>query len=171
MDAEDPASIRAASKTVQELVLGAPLPDDVEQALAAAWEEAFGARQNALAALRSSALAEDGVQSFAGQYLSVLGVTRQTLPQAFKKVVASLFSARALSYRAAHGYALDATGMGLCCLEMVRAKAAGVAFSRHPGGLALQQRVNQRPLGSWRNGRGRHGHARINGWFRAPRGE
>lgn len=132
VDAEDPAGIRAASKAVEAMVLSAPLPDEVARALAAAWEEAFGNREDALAALRSSALSEDGVQSFAGQYLSVLGVTRQSLPRAFKKVVASLFSPRALAYRAGHGYALDATGMGLCCLEMVRAKAAGVAFSRHP---------------------------------------
>ena len=73
-----------------------------------------------------------GVQSFAGQYRSILGVTRQTLLPSFKKVVASLFSPRAMTYRASHGYTLEASGMGLCCLEMVRAKAAGVAFSRHP---------------------------------------
>lgn len=85
VDAEDPASIRAASKTVQELVLGAPLPDDVEQALAAAWEEAFGARQNALAALRSSALAEDGVQSFAGNISQSWASRGKRCPRPSKK--------------------------------------------------------------------------------------
>ena len=132
IDPEKPASIAAASRQVEELILAAPVTDDVGAALYAAWDAAFDGQPNVLAALRSSAIAEDGVQSFAGQYRSILGVTRAGLLDAFKLVVASLFSQRALSYRAEHGYALDATGMGVCCLEMVRAKAAGVAFSRHP---------------------------------------
>ena len=85
-----------------------------------------------VAALRSSAIAEDGVQSFAGQYRSLLGVTRNDLIPAFKVVVASLFSPRALTYRASHGYALDATGMGRCCVEMVRAGAAGAVVHATP---------------------------------------
>lgn len=132
VDAEKPSSISAAAREVEHLILEAPIPEEVSEALLHAWDEAFGPESGAVAALRSSAIAEDGVQSFAGQYRSLLGVTRQDLLMAFKKVVASLFSERALAYRAGHGYALDATGMGLCCLEMVRAKAAGVAFSRHP---------------------------------------
>ncbi|WP_165174477.1 PEP/pyruvate-binding domain-containing protein [Desulfovibrio sp. ZJ369] len=132
VDAEKPSTISAAAREVERLILNAPVPDEVSGPILAAWDEVFGAESDIVAALRSSAIAEDGVQSFAGQYRSILGVTRQDLLMAFKKVVASLFSPRALAYRAVHGYALDATGMGLCCLEMVRAKAAGVAFSRHP---------------------------------------
>ena len=131
VDPDDPASIREASARVEQLIVDAPVPDEVGGALLRAWDESFG-EGDAVAALRSSAIAEDGVQSFAGQYRSILGVTRQTLLPSFKKVVASLFSPRAMTYRASHGYTLEASGMGLCCLEMVRAKAAGVAFSRHP---------------------------------------
>ena len=132
MDTEDPADIRRTAARTQQLVVEAPVPPEVADALLQAWDEAFGTDSDVLAALRSSAVDEDGVQSFAGQYRSILGVTRDTLLHAFKQVVASLFSARALTYRASHGYGLEASGMGLCCLEMVQAKAAGVAFSRHP---------------------------------------
>ena len=132
VDAESPSSIHEAARRLEDLILDAPVPETVASALFAEWDATFGDDEDVVTALRSSAIAEDGVQSFAGQYHSILGVTRDDLLLAFKKVVASLFSARALTYRAAHGYALDATGMGLCCLEMVRAKAAGVAFSRHP---------------------------------------
>ena len=132
VDAENPSSIHEASRRLEELILDAPVPETVARALFAEWDATFGDDKGVVTALRSSAIAEDGVQSFAGQYHSILGVTRDDLLLAFKKVVSSLFSSRALTYRAAHGYALDATGMGLCCLEMVRAKAAGVAFSRHP---------------------------------------
>lgn len=132
-DAEHPATIRTAAREAERLIMAAPVPQPLADAMFAAWDDAFGQdREQAVAALRSSAVAEDGVQSFAGQYHSVLGVMRGDLLEAMKTVIASLFSERALTYRAAHGYALDATGMGLCCLEMVDAKAAGVAFSRHP---------------------------------------
>ncbi|MBO4301242.1 MAG: pyruvate, phosphate dikinase [Desulfovibrio sp.] len=133
IDPDKPSAINGISRDIEELILNAPITDDLAQALYAEWDSAFGHNaESVVTALRSSAIAEDGVQSFAGQYRSILGVTRQDLLPSFKKVVASLFSPRALTYRAEHGYALDATGMGLCCLEMVHAKAAGVAFSRHP---------------------------------------
>lgn len=132
VDPEKPATISAAAATVGQLILATNVPEEVAGPLETAWDEAFGKKKLTVAALRSSAVAEDGAQSFAGQYRSILGVTREGLLPAFKKIMASLFSERALSYRAAHGYALDASGMGMCCLEMVQAKAAGVVFSRHP---------------------------------------
>ncbi|MGE4311136.1 PEP/pyruvate-binding domain-containing protein [Desulfovibrio sp.] len=132
IDPEKPDSINAIARQVEQIICEAPVPQEVEEALLKAWDLAYGDDPQMVAALRSSAIAEDGVQSFAGQYRSLLGVTRNELIPAFKAVVASLFSPRALAYRSEHGYALDATGMGLCCLEMVRSRAAGVAFSRHP---------------------------------------
>lgn len=132
LDPEKPDSVNAIARQVEQIICEAPVPQEVEEALLKAWDMAYGDSPQTVAALRSSAIAEDGVQSFAGQYRSLLGVTRNDLIPAFKSVVASLYSPRALAYRAEHGYALDATGMGLCCLEMVRSRAAGVAFSRHP---------------------------------------
>lgn len=132
LDPEKTESINTVSRQVEQLICDAPVPVEVETALLKAWDLAYGNDPQVVVALRSSAIAEDGVQSFAGQYRSLLGVTRNDLIAAFKTVVASLFSPRALAYRAGHGYALDATGMGLCCVEMVRSRAAGVAFSRHP---------------------------------------
>ncbi len=133
VDIDRPDTVHNAAEQIGRLIGEARVPRELAEPLVKAWDEAFAPDpKNVVAALRSSAVAEDGVQSFAGQYESVLGVTRPTLMAALKRVVGSLYSERALSYRAAHGYALDATDMGLLCLEMVRAKAAGVAFSRHP---------------------------------------
>ncbi|MDR1777466.1 MAG: pyruvate, phosphate dikinase [Desulfovibrio sp.] len=132
VDPETPSKLTAAFAAIETLILDAQVPGEVEQALYNAWDEAFGQNPRPRAALRSSAVAEDGAQSFAGQYRTVLGVRRDTLLQGYKKVIASLFSERALAYRALHGYPLDALGMGVCCLEMVPARSAGVVFSRHP---------------------------------------
>ncbi len=130
-DVDDPASLRDAGRDVENLIMDTPVPAKVSDALYNAWDQAFGDGP-VLTALRSSALAEDGVQSFAGQYRSILGVTRASLLDAFKRVLCSLYSARAVSYRAENGYPLDGGGMAMCCLRMVNARAAGVAFSRHP---------------------------------------
>ncbi|MBQ7617718.1 MAG: pyruvate, phosphate dikinase, partial [Desulfovibrio sp.] len=131
VDPDEPNSIKNASQKVMTMICEAKVPLEVEEALKKSWQATFQERE-VCCALRSSAIAEDGVQSFAGQYSSILGVTRETLLSAFKSIVASLFSERALSYRSNHGYRLEASGMGMCCLEMVKAKAAGVAYSRHP---------------------------------------
>ncbi len=49
--------------------------------------------------MRSSAIGEDSDLSFAGQYLSRLNVPPAQLLLAYKEVLASLYSPRAISYR------------------------------------------------------------------------
>ena len=136
-DTTQPQSIVETAEAVEKLLLNAPLPQELEENLLAQWDAAFGGAHASdgspvLTALRSSAVAEDGHHSFAGQYLTVLGVRRENLCQAFRQVAASLFSPRAITYRLHHGYIFEEIAMAMCCLEMVDAQAAGVAFSRHP---------------------------------------
>lgn len=133
VDIDKPHTIKSCARNIARLIESYPVPDSLMEPALEAWDKVFGDKSHkTIAAVRSSAVAEDGVQSFAGQYDSVLGVTRENLGDSIRKVIASLYSEKALAYRAAHGYALDATGMGICCVEMVPVKAAGVAFSRHP---------------------------------------
>lgn len=134
IDVDHPKTIDQASSAIAEAIMYAPMPRQVEEALLRAYDESFGGRRVRVA-LRSSAIAEDGMQSFAGQYESILGVTRDTLITAWRRVFASLYSPRALTYRLRNGYELSTSGMGMCCLEMINAKAAGVAFTRHPVNL------------------------------------
>ncbi|MBO4683854.1 MAG: PEP/pyruvate-binding domain-containing protein, partial [Desulfovibrio sp.] len=131
IDVDKAASIDQASRRIVQAILDAPMPKQLEDELLKAYDVAFGGRRVRVA-LRSSAISEDGMQSFAGQYSSILGVTRDTLIQAWKEVFASLYSPRAIAYRARNGFELHTSGMGMCCIEMINAKAAGVAFSRHP---------------------------------------
>lgn len=129
----DPTSIQEVSESIQKLLHEAPLPATIEQALLQAWDESFGPdAPHVQASLRSSAVDEDGHHSFAGQYRTILGVSRHNLCQAFCSVAASLFSPRAITYRLTHGYIFEQSLMAMVCLEMVDAVAAGVAFSRHP---------------------------------------
>jgi pyruvate,water dikinase len=84
-------------------------------------------------AVRSSASDEDGAQhSFAGQLESVLHVDRARLPGAVGAVWHSGFSARILEYRRLHGLPLVPPAPAVLVQRMVRARAAGVAFSADP---------------------------------------
>jgi pyruvate,water dikinase len=77
-------------------------------------------------AVRSSASGEDaGARSAAGQFETLLDVTRARLPSAVEQVRRSATSARAQAYGA------DAQ-MAVVIQRQVRATRAGVAFSRDP---------------------------------------
>lgn len=113
----------------REEILHAPLPDGLEDELAALWE-AYAATAPWGFAVRSSATCEDGaLVSMAGLAETVLGVRGpEALARAVRSVWASIASGRALGYLAAHG--VRDVGMGVVLQPMVRATAAGVMFTR-----------------------------------------
>jgi pyruvate, water dikinase len=85
-------------------------------------------------AVRSSAVREDSDASFAGQYTSVLDVPRVGIIDAYKEVVASSFSPRAIAYRQMAGIDITETPMCVLCLAMVYPTASGVLYTADPLG-------------------------------------
>ena len=85
-------------------------------------------------AVRSSAEEEDSEHSFAGQFETVLNVPldQKAVHEAYKRVVASLYSPKAIAYQKMAGYDLKAARMAVCCLVMVDAASSGVAYSTDP---------------------------------------
>jgi pyruvate,water dikinase len=83
-------------------------------------------------AVRSSASGEDSELSFAGQFETVLNVPQSGLPDAWRRVVFSRFSPRAVFYRRVAGLAEVDTPMAVLMQRMVRARASGVLFTRRP---------------------------------------
>lgn len=134
LPAED-SRLEEVSNRLGRLILGATVPEDLAQALRdhyAAIEQAHypGVRL----AMRSSAVGEDAEVSFAGQYRSVLNVAGDGLAWAYKEVVASSFSPRAISYRRMNGIDLTETPMCVLGLVMVKATASGVLYTADPAG-------------------------------------
>jgi pyruvate,water dikinase len=121
------AGIRAA-------IAAGALPDDLVAAITASYRALEARHGTSVAvAVRSSATAEDlPGASFAGQHDSFLGVRGLlALLDAVRRCFASLYTARAISYRA--DQAIDETGMALSVgvQKMVRADraASGVIFT------------------------------------------
>lgn len=131
LNADDREELAALLEEIRALVESAPLPEELEEALNSAWAAAFGDEDVRLA-VRSSAQAEDGNKSFAGQFLTELNVSHAQLADSYRKVIASLFTPSATLYRLHQGIPLASSAMAVACLEMVDAVASGVGYSHDP---------------------------------------
>jgi pyruvate,water dikinase len=91
-------------------------------------------RSNVPVAVRSSAIGEDSATaSFAGIFDTCLGVRdRDQVLEAVRRCWASLFSARAVTYRLRAGLRHWDMPMAVGVLELIQAQASGVAFSASP---------------------------------------
>lgn len=132
VDLARPDALAELAGQIRRLILTARLPDDVAEPLATA-ALTLGRRPDGAPrtlAARSSAVAEDGRASFAGQYESLLGVSPDAAVAAYLRVVASKYSAKAITYRVLTGYADEETPMAVLFLPMVDALASGVLYTR-----------------------------------------
>lgn len=135
-DPSDPKLYEAASEKVRALIESTPLPKEIDKEIRDAYTE-LGERTgltNVSVAVRSSATAEDLPEaSFAGQqetFLNVRGANE--LVQSVRKCWSSLFTPRAIFYRAEKGFSHEKVLLSVGVQKMVDAKAAGVIFTLHP---------------------------------------
>lgn len=124
-----------ATEDLQKLIIRANIPSEVEQAVQDAIEK-IRARcgEDCFLAIRSSADEEDSAFSFAGQFDTVLNVPlrAEAVEGAYKKVIASLFSRKAVSYQRQLGYDIGRLKMAVGCMVMVDAASSGVIYSVNP---------------------------------------
>ncbi|MEJ2661941.1 MAG: PEP/pyruvate-binding domain-containing protein, partial [Desulfobacteraceae bacterium] len=134
-DPGQPQCVAAASAAIERLIMAAELPPDLEWAIARAPELLTAQRPGGdprPLAMRSSAVGEDSQWTFAGQYRSVLNVPRENVVDAYRRVLAGLYTERAIVYRIGKGIADADMAMGVAGLEMVPAVSSGVVYSRDP---------------------------------------
>lgn len=120
---------------VREQVLQGSVPADLRAAIADAMSklvDRHGAESRL--AVRSSAGGEDGDYSFAGQFATVLNVPPEleAVLNAYRTVVASLYTEGALTYLRHLGMNPAESRMAVGCLLMVPARASGVLYTRDP---------------------------------------
>ena len=127
-----PWTLDKASQDIAGLFAGATVSPDISRAVATAYGDLPGKDQ--AVAVRSSATAEDlPGMSFAGQQETFLNVQgEEALLEAVKRCWASLWTARAVSYRARQGIAPDSVSLAVVVQKMVPAEAAGVLFTANP---------------------------------------
>jgi pyruvate,water dikinase len=132
VDVAQPETLDNVSSAIRELFANAPIPESIGEAVAEAYEQLDG--DHPLVAVRSSATAEDLPElSFAGQqesYLNICG--REELIGAVRRCWASLWTARAIGYRARNEIASEAISLAVIVQLMVPAEASGVLFTANP---------------------------------------
>ena len=125
--------LEEVSHRLINLILAAHVPDPLVALLQAHYDAIEQqTRPGIHLAMRSSAVREDSDASFAGQYKSVLNVSREHLVDAYKVVVASSFSPRAIAYRQMAGIDITETPMCVLGLAMIDAAASGVLYTAEP---------------------------------------
>ena len=135
-DLQDPRGMEVGSSRIQQLILGQPIPREVEEELRreyrALWDSCAGGVEPV--AVRSSATLEDlAGSSFAGQYATYLNVVdEESLLARVRECWASLWTPRAMHYRARLGPGETPVAMAVVVQEMVAATASGVAFTADP---------------------------------------
>ncbi|MFH1479992.1 MAG: PEP/pyruvate-binding domain-containing protein, partial [Pseudomonadota bacterium] len=128
-------ALQTASREMQELVRESEVPKEIETGI---WDSYRAMREETRqtglkVSVRSSAIHEDILASFAGQYESALNVPEGELLEQYKRVLASQFTPQALFYYMDKGFAIEEMAMAVGVLAMVRAKASGILYSRDPG--------------------------------------
>lgn len=133
LDPQDFAAARAFAERATSLIAASELPQDLRTQIAGAYDELVSL-SGVASAVRSSAVSEDGAgASFAGlyeSYLNVLGVG--DVLDSVKKCYASLWSERAVRYRALKGASLDGEAMAVVVMGLVPSETSGIAFTAHP---------------------------------------
>jgi pyruvate,water dikinase len=134
LDTSDVQDLRQRGDKVRHAILDARLPQELEDSIDDAYARLCREQDRIVdVAVRSSATAEDLPEaSFAGQqetYLNVRG--KSQLLDACRRCYASLFTDRAISYRALQGFDHLKVALSIGVQQMVRSDigASGVMFS------------------------------------------
>lgn len=136
--ADDNQTIIRITGELQELILAAEIPADIARQIT----EAVTILGNVpLLAVRSSALAEDGRISFAGQYASELNVPAAEVLAAYKRVIAGKYCPRAVTYRIRHGLSDADTAMAVLVIPMFQPHASGVVYTRDPATFTAAEAI------------------------------
>lgn len=121
-----------ASEQIRAMVSSSPVPEDLAQAIREEYERLRQGGAGERVALRSSALGEDTLLSFAGQYATFLNVRAEEIVERYRDVLAGKFTPKAIYYLLSHALSESDLAMGVACMVMVDARASGVVYTRDP---------------------------------------
>jgi pyruvate,water dikinase len=135
LDVNNSKELEKAATTIQRRITRAPFPKQLGQEIIRAYLKlGNGALKHALVAVRSSATAEDlPGASFAGQQSTFLNVQGEAnVVEKVKEAWASLFTARAIFYRATNNFDHFKVGIAVPVQKMVQSESSGILFTIDP---------------------------------------
>ena len=131
--ADESERLKQCAATLRERIAAISIPTEIEGAITRAYQQ-FVPGAPIPVAVRSSATAEDlPFASFAGQqdtYLNIVGI--EAVLDAVRRCWASLWTERAVSYRASNGIDPRSVRLAVIIQQMVASEVAGVLFTANP---------------------------------------
>jgi len=133
-DINNSDELQKTSEEIEKLVKRSKVPDSVAKDVFKAYKQLSGLFKNAYVAVRSSATAEDlPGMSFAGQQATFLNIKGEAdLLENVRGCWASLFTARAIFYRAQNKIDTTKVKISVIVQKMVQSDVSGVMFSINP---------------------------------------
>ncbi|MCD6184991.1 MAG: pyruvate, water dikinase [Deltaproteobacteria bacterium] len=125
----DKNQFKSRIQTIRRWIREAHVPEEIEKEINKYADLVTKDSYDVLWAVRSSAVYEDGIHSFAGQFDSKLRVNAEDLVKAYLEVLAGRFTERAVRYRLHSGLHEIDTPMGVLFMSMVDPVAAGVIYT------------------------------------------
>ena len=128
------ASKKQAAEEIRRLILEGTVPQPLQKEIYRSLDNLYQGLnpEEVLLALRSSATSEDTEHTFAGQYLSLLNEPRENILQAYKSILASLYSDSVMEYRRQKELMDYQDSMAVACQLIVDAKVSGVLYTLDP---------------------------------------
>ncbi|QDR81520.1 PEP/pyruvate-binding domain-containing protein [Sporomusa termitida] len=131
LEVENSDTVQLLGQRIRQHMESLPVPDDIRRQINQAWQETGG---DYAYAVRSSATAEDlPGASFAGQqdtYLNIQGI--DAIVDHVQKCWASLFSDRAIVYRARNGFDHKKVLLAVVVQQMIAPEVSGIMFTADP---------------------------------------
>ncbi len=122
----------SVSRRIRRFIMAGEMPDDLVNAIQQKYGELMTRCPGKRLAVRSSAIGEDTLYSFAGQYATYLNVRGREMIDRYREVLASAFSPQAIYYFLSHSFTASNLAMSAGCVTIVDAVAAGVLYTRSP---------------------------------------
>jgi pyruvate,water dikinase len=135
-DSNDTATLQKVGAEIRKMVASAPMPKTLEKLITKSYQELSDHEhvKNPFVAIRSSATAEDLPDaSFAGQqetYLNQTGI--EQVIQSVRECYSSLFTDRAIFYRAQKGFKDMDVALSAIVQMMCYSESSGVMFTMDP---------------------------------------
>lgn len=120
------------SEEIREMISASPVPLDLVSSILQSYRKLIMRTSHGMISMRSSAIGEDTLFSFAGQYASYLNVREEELINKYREILASKFTPQAIYYFLSHSLSEAELAMSVGCVSMINAKASGVVYSRDP---------------------------------------
>lgn len=134
LDYQDPENLQRITTRIKKIIESAPVPADLSKLIIKNYEKLGSQLRQVYVAIRSSATAEDlPGASFAGQQETFLNIKGEaSVVEYVRKAWASLFTPRAVFYRAEKGFDHFKVGIAIPIQKMIQSEISGIMFTVNP---------------------------------------